>query len=50
MQDEIFFQWQPRFHDHIIRNEDELNKIRKYIKKNPLKWEYEKNDSENLHL
>jgi len=27
--------WQRSFHDHIIRNEIELNKIREYIIKNP---------------
>jgi REP element-mobilizing transposase RayT len=30
--------WQRDFHDHIIRNEDELNKIREYIRTNPLQW------------
>jgi len=32
------FQWQPRFYDHIIRNEKDLFRIRKYIDLNPLKW------------
>ncbi len=26
------FTWQTRFHDHIIRNHDEMNRIRDYIK------------------
>jgi putative transposase len=30
--------WQRNYFEHIIRNEDELNKIRKYIIENPLKW------------
>ena len=30
--------WQRDFYDHIIRNEDELNKIREYIRTNPLRW------------
>jgi len=30
--------WQRDFYDHIIRNEDELEKIREYIRTNPLKW------------
>jgi len=34
--------WQSRFHDHIVRNEDELNRIQKYIIENPLKWELDK--------
>jgi REP element-mobilizing transposase RayT len=34
----IDFQWQPRFHDHIIRTNSELFRIRKYIIENPKKW------------
>ncbi len=33
------FQWQSRFYDHIIRNEEDLRRIRDYIQNNPLKWE-----------
>ena len=31
--------WQHNFYEHIIRNENDLNNIRKYIEFNPLKWE-----------
>ena len=31
--------WQSRFHDHIIRNEQELHRIRRYILNNPSQWE-----------
>jgi len=31
--------WQTRFYDHIIRNDDELIRIRKYIVNNPKQWE-----------
>jgi len=31
--------WQPRFHDHIIRNEPEYQKIWQYIDTNPAKWD-----------
>lgn len=34
----IKFAWQPRFYDHIIRDEKELKKIRSYILGNPTKW------------
>ena len=37
------FQWQRSFYDRIIRNEEELFQIRKYIEQNPLKWGIEKN-------
>jgi len=36
------FAWQPRFFDHIIRNEDALSRIRTYIQNNPQKWEFDK--------
>ncbi len=32
------FAWQSRFHDRIIRDNDELNRIRKYIVNNPHNW------------
>ena len=32
------FQWQSRYHDHIIRTNLELQRIRKYINENPQKW------------
>ncbi len=35
---EHHFSWQPRFHDHIIRNEHSLQRIRQYILDNPMKW------------
>ena len=41
------FQWQRSFYDHIIRNEESLNKIRQYIRENPMKWN---NDRNNLVL
>ncbi len=31
--------WQAHFYDHIIRNEDEYQKIWQYIDENQLKWE-----------
>jgi REP element-mobilizing transposase RayT len=34
----IIFDWQPRFHDHIIRSMDEYHRISNYILNNPTKW------------
>jgi REP element-mobilizing transposase RayT len=31
--------WQRNYYEHIIRNEQDLYRIRKYIQLNPLKWE-----------
>jgi putative transposase len=33
------FDWQERFHDHIIRDADEYHRIREYIIHNPENWE-----------
>ncbi len=30
--------WQRSFHDHIIRNERSLNKLREYVATNPARW------------
>ena len=30
--------WQKLFHDRIIRNEDEHNRIVQYIESNPINW------------
>lgn len=37
-QNAIEFGWQSRFHDHIIRNQDELKKISDYIQNNVYRW------------
>ncbi len=39
-----YFGWQGRFHDRIIRDANELDRIRKYILQNPTKWENEQNN------
>lgn len=41
------FGWQARFHDHIIRDEESLHRIRQYIQDNPLKWEMDENNPSN---
>ncbi len=32
------FDWQSRFHDHIIRDNEEYQKISRYISNNPANW------------
>lgn len=39
--------WQRSFHDHIIRNQNEFEKIWLYIEGNPFKWEDDCFFSEN---
>ena len=36
------FGWQPRFYEHVIRNEKSLNRIREYIRQNPKNWKRDK--------
>jgi REP element-mobilizing transposase RayT len=36
------FKWQTRFHDHIIRNDAEYQRINDYIETNPVNWENDK--------
>ncbi len=38
----IEFGWQERFHDHIIRDQEEYNRISTYITNNPISWESDK--------
>jgi putative transposase len=38
----IDFDWQPSFHDHIIRSMDDYNRISNYIINNPTKWQEDK--------
>ena len=39
--------WQRNYYEHIVRDEEELNKIREYIINNPQKWEEDRNNPEN---
>jgi len=36
------FAWQPRFHDHIIRDDESFQNISNYIKNNPANWKEDK--------
>ncbi|MFY7862184.1 MAG: transposase [Chitinophagales bacterium] len=38
----IEFEWQPRFHDHIMRSMDDYHRISNYIINNPVKWQEDK--------
>ena len=44
------FFWQRNFYDHIIRNEKELLKIRKYIYNNPRSWELDDENPININV
>lgn len=34
--------WQPRYYDHVVRDEKDLNGIREYILSNPARWEFDR--------
>ena len=35
---DIFTVWQRNYYEHVIRNEESLNRIREYIQNNPARW------------
>ena len=41
------FSWQKSFYDHIIRNDEDLYRIRTYIQNNPLNWTLDENNRAN---
>ena len=47
---QIPFCWQYRYHDHVIRNDNELNRIRQYIIDNPARWEQDSENSAGLYM
>ncbi len=40
--------WQRNYYEHIIRNDNELNNIRKYIQENPIKWDKDKENPNRM--
>ncbi|MGH2568954.1 MAG: transposase [Bacteroidota bacterium] len=40
--------WQNRFYEHIIRDEDDRNRIRHYILENPRRWFYDEENPSNI--
>jgi putative transposase len=49
------FQWQRSYYDHIIRDENALARIQRYIINNPIKWQSDRNKryrqfSKSTHL
>ncbi len=44
------FAWQPRFYDHVIRDEASLARIRQYIRNNPIRWALDRDGPVNLYM
>lgn len=38
IQKKNIFKWQARFYDHIVRDDNDLERIRQYIINNPMNW------------
>ena len=34
--------WQRNYYEHIVRDEESLNRIRQYIADNPAQWEFDR--------
>jgi putative transposase len=34
--------WQRNYYEHIIRDEDELRRIRQYVAENPVRWAFDR--------
>jgi putative transposase len=41
--------WQRNYYEHIIRNEGELQAIRRYIRHNPENWALDRDNPQNTH-
>lgn len=41
------FAWQRNYYEHIVRNEREMNAIRRYIANNPAKWDLDRDNIAN---
>lgn len=39
--------WQRNYYEHVIRNEAELHRLRKYIQNNPAQWELDRENPAN---
>jgi REP element-mobilizing transposase RayT len=38
------FAWQPRYYEHVVRNDASLNRIRQYIRDNPARWAFDRDN------
>ncbi|MFZ5951215.1 MAG: transposase [Candidatus Rifleibacteriota bacterium] len=42
--------WQRNFYDHIVRDENELDRIRSYIIQNPAKWHFDRQNRDSRNI
>ena len=48
-QNNLSFGWQSNYHEHIIRDQNEMNRIADYIYENPQKWTEKSADNGNIN-
>lgn len=41
------FRWQSRYYDHVARDQNDLDRIRHYIRNNPERWQRDRNNIKN---
>ncbi len=42
--------WQRNYYEHVIRGDNDLNRIRQYIIENPVKWEEDEENPQNWSI
>jgi putative transposase len=40
--------WQRNYYEHIIRDETELSRVRRYIDENPVRWAFDRENPQRL--
>ena len=40
--------WQRNYFEHIVRDKDDMNRIRQYIINNPVRWDEDENNPRNI--
>ena len=40
--------WQRNYYEHLVRDEEELNRVREYVQGNPGKWSEDRENPANL--
>ena len=40
--------WQRNYYEHIVRDEDRLNRIREYIINNPMRWQFDRENPDRM--
>jgi REP element-mobilizing transposase RayT len=41
--------WQRNYYEHVVRSEDELSRIQRYIENNPANWETDEENPNRRH-